>query len=556
MSHTHQYNFKGRGPTTQTYRKLWLEHFKDGTFTKTSPLNWRVFCRVLFSSDFYTYQCEIPQSNIAADCGTHRTTIPKINQDLTKLNLIVCQNKITRAGKQPNKYILIIPESDSSRAQSTIYEGEVIANEEVDISVISKATIPPHVRLLQELFDNGYFTSLGRDHCTWKIYCGLLFRADFETGYCFPSIEQIAEDCGVSPRTVNKSLNKLEKDGLVRRVKWRTSDNNLANGYYVWPLDSELYNTKRTGTTSADAQRQHLKRTKATSTGEHKRHPETRKDDIQKRTAGTYKDVVDMRTNINSPQINTTTSSTNFGCAGGVGEDLFKEQIEEFVTLFYDFTKVAIERSSLEKPIFRNWVKARLETYGYQTVKYVLSNNHQLYTLKRLDTSLSNYHAYLQDKKESKGPELTGAEILLHNQLRMNAYTEMLEDQPDDQAIKGQINKLAKIIGKQQLQYTEKLTIAQQVDVCKKLEDYYGKKSERQSKTEYNNLRVAISGHRIGLEDQLKQETDPAFQLEQKRRLFESYEQKVRENPNGSNLFRPAMNRLKEQIEELEGQWS
>ena len=44
--------------------------------------------------------------------------------------------------------------------------------------------------------------ALGWDHCTWKIYCCLLYRADFKSGYCFPSIEQIAEDSGVSPRTV------------------------------------------------------------------------------------------------------------------------------------------------------------------------------------------------------------------------------------------------------------------------------------------------------------------------------------------------------------------
>ena len=126
------------------------KHFKDGTFTKASPRNWRVYSRLLFSADFFTYQCEIPQSDIAADCGTHRTTIPKISQDLTKLNLIVCQSKVTRAGKQPNRYILTIPVIDNSKSNNTVYAGEIIANEEIDITVISKSVAPPHVRLLQE----------------------------------------------------------------------------------------------------------------------------------------------------------------------------------------------------------------------------------------------------------------------------------------------------------------------------------------------------------------------------------------------------------------------
>ncbi|MCG8684662.1 MAG: helix-turn-helix domain-containing protein, partial [Desulfobacterales bacterium] len=207
MSHTHQYNFKGQGPTTQSYRKLWLEHFKDGTFKKASPLEWRVFSRLLFGCDYFTYQCEITQSEIAADCGTHRTTIPKTGQGLTKLSLIVSQNKITRAGKQPNRYILTTPASNTDQTQEVIYAGEVMANEEVDINITSKAVVPAHVRLPQELFDNGYFASLDRDHCTWKIYCCLLYRADFKTGYCFPSIKQISEDTGIGCRTINKSLN-------------------------------------------------------------------------------------------------------------------------------------------------------------------------------------------------------------------------------------------------------------------------------------------------------------------------------------------------------------
>ena len=86
-------------------------------------------------------------------------------------------------------------------------------------------------------------------------------------------------------------------------------------------------------------------------------------------------------------------------------------------------------------------------------MKYVLSNNDKLYALSRFDTALENYHTYLQNKAEAKGPVLTGAEILLHNQLKLNAYTEMLEDKPEDQGILGQINKLAKIIAKQQLTY-------------------------------------------------------------------------------------------------------
>ncbi len=535
MSQQHQYNFKGKGPTNPSYRPLWLKYFHEGNFAKVRPSAWRVYCFLLFISDYYTFQCEISHEEIAQSCGLSRQSVPELTRELMQEKLISYHTPKVR---QKLRYYLTVPESIEPGQEDVVYAGEVIANKEVDIHIMEKSSIPDNVSLKRELFLNGFFTSLGRDHSTWKAYCSLLYRADFGDGYCFPDYNQIAKDSGMSRRTVVKVVQNLEEYGLIRIKKWRSKNNKIVNGYYVWPLDKETYivECKKPTTRSAKSRQRRMQNS-----------------DNGKCKKPTTQDVGNMHPNINPININTS-SSIDTGKAGGGGEDLFKEQIKEFEKLFYDFTKVAIERSSLEKPIFRNWVKSRLETYGYETVKYVICNNDKLYTLKRLDTSLKNYHTYLQDRKESKGPELTGAEILLHNQLKINAYTEMLEDQPENQSIQGQINKLAKIIGKQQLTYPEKLPTAQQIEVCKKLEEYYTKQAQRGYKPEHKSIKTAISGHRIKLEGQLEQETNPVFQLEQKRRLFEGYEQKVQENPNGSILFRPAMNRLKKDIEELERQ--
>lgn len=46
----------------------------------------------------------------------------------------------------------------------------------------------------------------------------LRMRADRDTGNCFPKINTIASDCNISPSTVKRCINSLEKKGLIRRT--------------------------------------------------------------------------------------------------------------------------------------------------------------------------------------------------------------------------------------------------------------------------------------------------------------------------------------------------
>lgn len=50
-----------------------------------------------------------------------------------------------------------------------------------------------------------------------KIYAALALRVDHRTGLCYPTHAQIAEDTGVSTRTVIRALNELIRLGAIER---------------------------------------------------------------------------------------------------------------------------------------------------------------------------------------------------------------------------------------------------------------------------------------------------------------------------------------------------
>lgn len=66
-----------------------------------------------------------------------------------------------------------------------------------------------------------------------KIYLAIQGFAD-DDGFCFPSVSKIADICGVSRRTVFRSLNKLENYKFIAREKRLKNDGGFtSNAYYL-----------------------------------------------------------------------------------------------------------------------------------------------------------------------------------------------------------------------------------------------------------------------------------------------------------------------------------
>ena len=59
------------------------------------------------------------------------------------------------------------------------------------------------------------------------------------TGYCFPRVRLIADDLGVSERTVQRALAKLEEGGFVRRIAWARLNGSQASNIFVFPALGE-----------------------------------------------------------------------------------------------------------------------------------------------------------------------------------------------------------------------------------------------------------------------------------------------------------------------------
>ena len=362
MTEKHIYNFSGRGPANPSYVKLWLDHFHNGMFAMVRPASWRLYCRLLASADFQTYQCEISHSRLATDCGMTRQTVPELIRDLEFHNLITFKNKITRAGKQPNKYFIEVPEICQTDA---VFSGQVIADREVDITVTSTRAIPSHVRLSRELFDSGFFSSLGRKHTIWKLYCSLLYRADFETGYCFPALDTLASDSMMAVQTVVNAIKFLVNCKLITIEKYKTATGKVANGYYVWPLSATGY--------IADSKKPTSKTLKS-------RHPELQKADIRDAKKPTSLYVGKIETNINN-HINTTTPKQ---------VDRFeKNKIEDLLKHFYAINP---KRMSLKPDTGMKWLADCISKYGYDLVKYVLTGevNKELYAQSRLENCMES----------------------------------------------------------------------------------------------------------------------------------------------------------------------
>jgi DNA-binding transcriptional regulator YhcF (GntR family) len=94
------------------------------------------------------------------------------------------------------------------------------------------AQIPNYLLLLNQFLD--------REHRLSPVELILLFQlagAWWRRGDLpFPAMSTLAVRCGVSERQIQRAVNRLEKVGLIRRVKRRTGGIIASNAYDLSPL--------------------------------------------------------------------------------------------------------------------------------------------------------------------------------------------------------------------------------------------------------------------------------------------------------------------------------
>lgn len=70
-------------------------------------------------------------------------------------------------------------------------------------------------------------------HRAKTVYCYLCDRAN-RRGQCWPSTLSIAQDLGISRRTVFRALNDLERKGFIKRSgRYRTDGGSSSNLYLI-----------------------------------------------------------------------------------------------------------------------------------------------------------------------------------------------------------------------------------------------------------------------------------------------------------------------------------
>jgi DNA-binding transcriptional regulator YhcF (GntR family) len=98
------------------------------------------------------------------------------------------------------------------------------------------AQVPNYLLLLNQFLDKEH--QLGPAELLVLIQLvGSWWRKD---AMPFPSMGALATRCGVSSRQIQRAINRLEKVGLIRRVKRRTSGIIASNAYDLAPLAALL----------------------------------------------------------------------------------------------------------------------------------------------------------------------------------------------------------------------------------------------------------------------------------------------------------------------------
>jgi len=120
---------------------------------------------------------------------------------------------------------------------------------------------------LDNQYLNGYAKILGV-YCT-VVYLSLCRHADNKTQQCFPSMKLIAEENGMSIKTVERATKSLEEWGIIKVLRSKKTDGTQANNVYTltakkhWkdkPTDCESIGNRQTvspqPTDSDDSSRQ------------------------------------------------------------------------------------------------------------------------------------------------------------------------------------------------------------------------------------------------------------------------------------------------------------
>lgn len=71
------------------------------------------------------------------------------------------------------------------------------------------------------------------DAYTYKIYSYLCMMHNTNYNYAFPSISKISKDCNISTPKVQKSLNWLNEQGYIVKVKLEQTEGKFNNIYFL-----------------------------------------------------------------------------------------------------------------------------------------------------------------------------------------------------------------------------------------------------------------------------------------------------------------------------------
>ena len=84
----------------------------------------------------------------------------------------------------------------------------------------------------QSLLKTGAIRKLSRADIT--VYLAIASHAQFDTAFCWPSLDRLAALAGVSERTVRRSIDNLEEYGLVEKTRGgggRSGNRGITNQY-------------------------------------------------------------------------------------------------------------------------------------------------------------------------------------------------------------------------------------------------------------------------------------------------------------------------------------
>lgn len=121
------------------------------------------------------------------------------------------------------------PSSPRVTARSVQVDGHTI---EVALELPENSTAEPmFAKLYLWLLESGKLAAMTAKAC--KVYCAILCRADFSSLECYPSINRIASDSGLSKSAVQNALVELVGLGLILKSSGKAHSGNTTNRYLI-----------------------------------------------------------------------------------------------------------------------------------------------------------------------------------------------------------------------------------------------------------------------------------------------------------------------------------